>query len=100
MDSGTDKSRLLKCPVCGRSFPRLLALSRVDNKTAICDECGTKEALDAAGLLDGNPVREHILDEMYHRLRRNADTPQERTRAAVHATGNNWAIENFKDTHG
>ena len=55
-----------------------LALSRADNKTALCDECVTKEALDAAGLLDGNPVREHILDEMYHRPHRNADTPQEK----------------------
>jgi len=26
-------------------------------------------------------------------------TPQERTRAAVHATGNKWAIENFNATH-
>lgn len=26
-------------------------------------------------------------------------TPQERTRAAVYATGNRWAIENFNDTH-
>lgn len=33
------------CPKCGRSFARLLALSRTDNKTMICDECGTMEAL-------------------------------------------------------
>lgn len=25
--------------------------------------------------------------------------PQERTRAAVYATGNKWAIENFEATH-
>lgn len=35
------------CPKCGRSFERLLALSRTDNKTMICDECGTVEALDS-----------------------------------------------------
>lgn len=34
------------CPKCGRSFKRLLALSRIDNETSICDECGTLEALD------------------------------------------------------
>ena len=34
------------CPKCGRSFKRLLALSRIDNETMICDECGTMEALD------------------------------------------------------
>ena len=27
-------------------------------------------------------------------------TPQERTRAAVYATGNKWAIENYEATHG
>ena len=33
-----------KCPKCGRLFPRLLAVSRIDNKTMICDDCGMKEA--------------------------------------------------------
>ncbi len=27
----------------------------------ICDECGVKQAFDAAGLLDGNPAREAVL---------------------------------------
>lgn len=27
------------------------------------------------------------------------ESPQERTRRAVYATGNRWAIENFEDTH-
>lgn len=35
------------CPKCGRSFERLLALSRTDNETMICDECGTMEALES-----------------------------------------------------
>lgn len=83
------------CPKCGRSFDRLLALSRRDNKTMICDECATKEALDDAGILEGNPDREYILDSIYQRR----TTPQERTRSAVYATGNKWAIENFNDTH-
>lgn len=67
------------CPKCGRKFERLLAVSRMDNKTMICDNCGTMEALDSAqhGIL----------------------TPQERTRLAVAATGNKWAMENFNDTH-
>lgn len=50
------------CPKCKGNFKRLLALSRVDNKTMICDECGTKEALDAIGLTEGSSVREAILD--------------------------------------
>lgn len=30
------------CPKCGRKFDRLLALSREDNKTMICDDCGER----------------------------------------------------------
>ena len=35
------------CPKCGKEYPRLLAVSRTDNETMICDECGTMEALDS-----------------------------------------------------
>lgn len=68
------------CPKCGRSFNRLLALSREDNKTMICDSCGILEALN--------------------NLPTNMLTPQERTRNAVAETGNKWAMENFNATHG
>jgi len=34
------------CPNCGEEFERLLALSRKDNETMICDNCGTKEAFE------------------------------------------------------
>ena len=67
------------CPKCGRSFERLLALSRVDNRTMICDECGTMEALES--------------------LPHGTLTPQERTRITVVATGNRWAVANFNATH-
>lgn len=67
------------CPKCGRSFDRLLAVSRIDNETMICDECGTMEALES--------------------LSHGVLTPQERTQIAVEATGNRWAMENFNATH-
>lgn len=67
------------CPKCGGKFERLLAVSRIDNKTMICDNCGIMEALDS--------VLHGVL------------TPQERTRLAVAATGNKWAMENFESTH-
>lgn len=85
------------CPRCGREYERLLALSRKDNKTMICDQCGTEEALDAVGLTDGNQERERILNIAYGSGRK--PTPYERTRAQVYATGNKWAIENFEATH-
>ena len=66
------------CPLCGRAYDEPPALSRVDNQTDICPRCGMMEALAAM------PRRE---------------TPQERTRRAVYATGNRWAIENFEATH-
>lgn len=82
------------CPKCRNKVERLLALSRTDNKTMICDECGTKEALDAAGLTEGSSVRGAILGCIGR-----GSTPQDRTRAKVQATGNRWAIENFNATH-
>ena len=39
-----------KCPICGRVYNEPPALSRADNKTEICSECGLIEALDAAGM--------------------------------------------------
>lgn len=86
--------RNMICPKCNRDFPRLLALSRTDNETMICDECGTKEALDAVGFTEGSLTREAILKEAYHKK-----TPQDRVKAVVAATGNRWAMENFNLTH-
>lgn len=83
------------CPRCGKETEWLRALSRKDNKTMICDQCGTEEALDAAGLTKGNETREKILQTAYGRK----PTPYEKTRAQVYATGNKWAIENFEATH-
>ena len=38
------------CPVCGQSFRSYPALSRLDNATLICPDCGTREALDMMGI--------------------------------------------------
>ncbi|MBO5610605.1 MAG: hypothetical protein J5929_09605 [Eubacterium sp.] len=77
----------MKCPKCGREFERLLALSRDDNKTMICDDCGTAEALRDFGVYVHKNKPNRRLNH------------QERTRAQVYATGNKWAIENFEATH-
>lgn len=39
------RKQKVKCPRCGREVNELLALSRRDNKTMICDDCGVEEAM-------------------------------------------------------
>lgn len=34
------------CPKCGKFCEKLLALSRRDNKTMICNDCSMKEAFE------------------------------------------------------
>ena len=41
-----------KCPICGKDYEAPPAISRKDNKTEICPDCGTLEALEAAGASD------------------------------------------------
>ena len=36
-----------RCPKCGKEFTEYPALSRVDNETEICPECGIREAVEA-----------------------------------------------------
>lgn len=40
------------CPKCGKTYNRPPAISRDDNETPICPECGSREALKALGLSD------------------------------------------------
>lgn len=38
------------CPKCGKPYRGYPALSRADNATLICPDCGTKEALETLGI--------------------------------------------------
>lgn len=38
------------CPKCGKEYTGSPALSRLDNTTLVCPECGTREALESIGL--------------------------------------------------
>ena len=44
-----DTARERTCPVCGETYTAHPALSRVDNKTLICPDCGLREAMRSAG---------------------------------------------------
>ena len=38
------------CPKCGKNYHGVPSLSREDNKTLICPDCGTREALESMGV--------------------------------------------------
>lgn len=56
--------QLRKCPKCGMLFSERGAVSRVDNVTIICSDCGTREALDSIGV--DETEQEKILDIIHN----------------------------------
>ena len=46
----TDASYSATCPFCGQHYSGRPAISRTDNKTPICPDCGTREALQGLGI--------------------------------------------------
>lgn len=55
------------CPRCGKVYHDLPALSRKDNQTLICPDCGTREALESINVK--KEEQEEIL-AIIHRHRR------------------------------
>lgn len=55
------------CPKCGQSYHEPPALSRVDGRTQICPDCGTREALESIGV--DEKEREQILDTIHSYVR-------------------------------
>lgn len=45
------------CPRCGKIFRGRPALSREDNETPICSDCGTREALASIGVAEEEQER-------------------------------------------
>ena len=43
-------TRIAVCPMCGKEYSDRPAISRADNKTPICPDCGTREALESIGI--------------------------------------------------
>ncbi len=48
METMTNETKV--CPKCGKTYRGHPAISREDNKTPICSECGTREALEGLGI--------------------------------------------------
>ena len=56
-----------KCPKCGMLFSERGAVSRVDDVTIICSDCGTREVLESIGV--DEKEQEKIIDTI-HRCER------------------------------
>ena len=46
----SDVREIRVCPLCGKTYGEPPALSRTDNETLICPDCGTRQALESIGL--------------------------------------------------
>ena len=58
--------RISVCPRCGQPYREYPALSRLDNETLICPDCGTREALDSIGV---KPDEQEQIIASIHRCR-------------------------------
>lgn len=55
------------CPLCGKTYGEAPALSRTDNETLICPDCGTRQALESIGI--DAEEREKILSIIHQSYR-------------------------------
>ena len=55
------------CPLCGKTYGEAPALSRTDNETHICPDCGTRQALESIGI--DAEERERILSIIHQSYR-------------------------------
>ena len=68
MKRNGNETRLRVCPKCGRLYGGYPALSRIDNETLICSDCGTREALASIGVSEEE--REEILETIHRHTHR------------------------------
>ena len=56
-------TRMAVCPLCGRVYHGAPALSREDNETLICPDCGTRQALQSIGV--DSAEQEQIIETIH-----------------------------------
>ena len=54
------------CPLCGKPYSDVPALSRTDNQTPICPDCGIRQALESIGV--STEEQEKILSVMHRKF--------------------------------
>ena len=60
-----DIRQIRVCPLCGATYTEPPALSRTDNETLICPDCGTRQGLESIGV--SAEEREKILSIIHQR---------------------------------
>ena len=63
----TNITQIKICPRCGKVYHEPPALSRIDNQTLICPDCGTREALES---IDVDRQEQEEILAIIHRQRR------------------------------
>lgn len=64
----TNEQTSRTCPLCGKSYTGHPALSRTDNLTLICPDCGTRQALASIGV--SAEEQEQILHTIHRIIQR------------------------------
>ena len=59
-------TRLAVCPRCGKAYPGPPVLSREDNETLICPDCGTRQALQSIGV--DTAEQEQIIETIHRHM--------------------------------
>nr|DAZ69578.1 MAG TPA: zinc-ribbon domain protein [Caudoviricetes sp.] len=65
----TNEIRVRVYPKCGKLFSERSAVSRVDNVTIVCSDCGIREALKSIGV--DETEQEKILDTIHRTVHTN-----------------------------
>ena len=68
-DGNVNNGRI--CPHCGKTYYEYPALSRIDNKTLLCADCGSREALCSLGI--DEEEQNKILATMHRYRTKNED---------------------------
>lgn len=59
-------TRLAVCPRCGKAYHGPPALSRENNETLICPDCGTRQALQSIGV--DTAEQEQIIETIHRHM--------------------------------
>ena len=60
------------CPICGQTYLKRPAVSRIDNETLICPDCGIRQALESIRVTD-KAQQDHIIELVKDYERRNRE---------------------------